>query len=84
MKSHLDGIVDYWFSIRCTNTPFSTSTVVDPDSNANGWPPFDLPPLAESLRCVWHVQRGPDRGLFPTRLLDRGAEDGPQPRRASA
>jgi hypothetical protein len=45
------------------------------------WAPFDLPPLAESLHFVWCAQRIPDRMLPLTRLLDRGAEDAPQPLR---
>jgi hypothetical protein len=50
MKSRRHGIVDYWFSVRGMNTPFSTSTVVDSDSDANGWAPFDLPPLSSFIR----------------------------------
>jgi hypothetical protein len=84
MKSRRQGIIDYWFSNRCTTTPFSTSTVVEPDSDATGWAPFDLPPRAESLHFSWSAQRGPDRRLSLTRLLDRGAEDGPQPQGISA
>jgi hypothetical protein len=81
MKSGRHGIVDDWFSNRCMDAPFSTSTVVDPDSDAGGWAPFDPLPLVESLHFVWRAQRGPDRRLSVTRFLDRGTEDGPQPLR---
>jgi hypothetical protein len=81
MKSGRHGIADDWFSNRGTDAPFSTSTVVDSDSDASGWAPFDPPPLVECLHFVWRAQRGPDHRLSMTRFLDRGADDGPQPLR---